>query len=99
MSLVKMQILATPLMLVSLVVVMVTYSGLTRAFGLPAPFSFTRSSWVRLLAVLGSMDRCLRAAGNQRLSAARVRSTENGQCAGKNFESDPPNHQAKGLAL
>lgn len=39
MSLVKMQILATPLMLVSLVIVMVTYRGLARAFGLPDPFS------------------------------------------------------------
>jgi hypothetical protein len=39
MSAVKMQILATPLMLGSLVVVIVTYQSLARAFGLSDPFT------------------------------------------------------------
>lgn len=98
MSAVKMQILATPLMLVLLVVMMVMYRGLARAFGLPDQLSAPILPGLGVLLFLGVWITACAGLGHRWLPAARVRSPETGRCARKNFETNPPDHQAKGLA-
>src|SRR5262249_38762536 len=98
MSAVKMQILATPLMLVLLVVMMVMYRGLARAFGLPDQLSAPILPGLGGLLFLGVWITACDGLGHRWLPAARVRSPETGRCARKNFETNPPDHQAKGLA-